>query len=166
MTLKAVAAGITHKGTVRENNEDCIAIGFWVSQETMDAAKTFESALDLPFACVVAGSPTPQSAELLGSERCRDFLGQVRTAYDAVIIDSCPLLAVVDTLELVPSADAVIVCVRASETRREQVRAAHKALAHFPPRPIGVVVTGMRRASEETTPYGYYAHAYSYAPKR
>jgi serine/threonine protein phosphatase PrpC len=54
MTLKAEAAGITHKGTVRDNNEDCIAIGFWISQETLEAAKTFEGALDLPFACVVA----------------------------------------------------------------------------------------------------------------
>lgn len=52
--MKIEAAGITHKGTVRDNNEDCIAIGFWVSQETLEAAKQFEHALDLPFACVVA----------------------------------------------------------------------------------------------------------------
>jgi serine/threonine protein phosphatase PrpC len=48
------AAGITHRGTVRENNEDCIAIGFWVSQETLDAARTFEQDLEQPFACIVA----------------------------------------------------------------------------------------------------------------
>ena len=52
--MKIQAAGITHKGTVREGNEDCIAIGFWVSQETLEAAKAFEHELDLPFACVVA----------------------------------------------------------------------------------------------------------------
>ena len=54
MTLHIEAAGITHKGTVRENNEDCIAIGYWVSQETMESARTFDHALDLPFSCVVA----------------------------------------------------------------------------------------------------------------
>ena len=54
MTLKILAAGITHRGTVRENNEDCIAIGYWTSQETMEAARTFDHELDLPFACVVA----------------------------------------------------------------------------------------------------------------
>ena len=54
MTLHIEAAGITHRGTVRENNEDCIAIGYWLSQETMEAARVFEHALDLPFACVVA----------------------------------------------------------------------------------------------------------------
>src|SRR5580765_1051124 len=54
MTLRMEAAGITHRGTVRENNEDCIAIGFWVSQETTTAARGFDQALDQPFACVVA----------------------------------------------------------------------------------------------------------------
>lgn len=52
MILKA--AGITHRGTVRDNNEDCIAIGFWVSQETLDAARAFEHDLEQPFACIVA----------------------------------------------------------------------------------------------------------------
>lgn len=54
MSLRLDVAGITHRGTVRENNEDCIAIGFWVSQETMDAARSFEHALNEPFAAVVA----------------------------------------------------------------------------------------------------------------
>ncbi|HTP61064.1 MAG TPA: PP2C family serine/threonine-protein phosphatase [Burkholderiales bacterium] len=54
MTLHVEAAGITHRGTVRERNEDCIAIGFWVNQETMEAARTFDQALEEPFACIVA----------------------------------------------------------------------------------------------------------------
>lgn len=54
MTLHIEAAGITHRGAVRENNEDCIAIGYWVSQETMEAARGFQHPLDMPFACVVA----------------------------------------------------------------------------------------------------------------
>ena len=54
MTLHIEAAGITHRGTVRDNNEDCIAIGYWTSQETMESARVFDHALDLPFACIVA----------------------------------------------------------------------------------------------------------------
>src|SRR5262245_55130860 len=54
MSLRLEAAGITHRGTVRDNNEDCIAIGFWVSQEVLDSARSFDHALDQPFACVVA----------------------------------------------------------------------------------------------------------------
>lgn len=54
MTLRLEAAGITHRGTVRDNNQDCIAIGFWLSQETVTSARAFEHSLDQPFACIVA----------------------------------------------------------------------------------------------------------------
>ena len=54
MTLHIEAAGITHRGTVRENNEDCIAVGYWTSQETMESARPFLHELDLPFVCVIA----------------------------------------------------------------------------------------------------------------
>jgi PPM family protein phosphatase len=54
MTQHVIAAGITHRGAVRENNEDCIAIGFWVSQEVMQTARRFEHKLDEPFVCLVA----------------------------------------------------------------------------------------------------------------
>lgn len=53
MTLRIEGAGITHRGTVRTRNEDCIAVGFWVSQEIMETARAFEHELDLPFACIV-----------------------------------------------------------------------------------------------------------------
>jgi serine/threonine protein phosphatase PrpC len=54
VSLHIEAAGITHRGTARENNEDCIAIGYWLSQETMELARGFDQALDLPFVCIVA----------------------------------------------------------------------------------------------------------------
>jgi len=54
MPLRIQAAGITHCGTVRDGNEDCLAIGFWVSQESTQTARGFDQALDEPFACIVA----------------------------------------------------------------------------------------------------------------
>jgi serine/threonine protein phosphatase PrpC len=54
MSAQVEAAGITHRGAVRENNEDCLAIGYWTSQESMEAARGFRHTLDEPFACVVA----------------------------------------------------------------------------------------------------------------
>lgn len=53
MSLRIEGAAITHRGTEKEANEDCLAVGFWVSQETMAAARVFEHELDLPFACIV-----------------------------------------------------------------------------------------------------------------
>ena len=53
MALRIEGAGITHRGTEKETNEDCLAVGFWVSQDTMREARPFEHELDQPFACVV-----------------------------------------------------------------------------------------------------------------
>jgi capsular exopolysaccharide synthesis family protein len=109
--------------------------------------------------CVTAGTPVAQSTELLTSPAFHELLREVRTAYDAVIIDSAPLLPVADTLPLIASADAIVVCVRTTRTTTDQVAAAKAVLTRFPARPTAIVLTGLRRGSEAD--YGYYGHQYA-----
>jgi receptor protein-tyrosine kinase len=116
------------------------------------------------FACIAAGRASPRPAELLGSKRFNGFLAQVADAYDKVILDATPLLSVVDALELLPQVDGVVMCVRAQRTTRDQARAARSALEHFPERPRGIVVTGVRPGDEAD--YGYYSYAYAYSARR
>ncbi len=132
-----------------------------VSMATPDKKKadTEPGAQAPTFVCITAGTPTRRPAELLASARFEKFLAEVERAYDVVVVDSAPLLSIVDTLEIIPHVGRVIVCLRASKTTREQARAARAALAHFPDRPTGVVVTGVRAG--EDSEYGYYSHAYS-----
>jgi len=111
--------------------------------------------------CITAGTRSPQPTDLLGSQRFAEFIAAVSQVYDAVIIDSCPLLPVADTLAIIPHVGRVVMCVRASRTTRDQARAAVAALQHFPGRPTGIVVTGLRTGDE--TDYGYYSYAYSSA---
>ena len=110
--------------------------------------------------CITAGTTVPHSAELLTSDRFKALLERLTIEYDVVILDSAPLLPVVDTLELVPLVDAILLCVRASRTTRDQAAAAKAALDHFPDRPIGLVTTGMRKG--DAADYGYYSYDYSY----
>ena len=104
--------------------------------------------------CITAGSKPPQPADLLSSSRFAQFIDQVSEAYDAVVIDAPPLLPVVDALELVQYAEAVVLCVRAHQTTRDEVKAARQALDRLPERPTGVVVTGVR--DTDSMAYGYY----------
>jgi Mrp family chromosome partitioning ATPase/capsular polysaccharide biosynthesis protein len=108
---------------------------------------------------VPAGSPSSRSAELLGSTRFRAFLDAVAHAYEVVVLDSTPLLPVSDTLEIVPHVDAMIICARASQTTREQASAVQAALSHFPERPTGLVVTGVKPGDSD---YADYSYSYNY----
>ena len=107
---------------------------------------------------IASGLQSVRPAELLGSQRFRDFLEQVTAAYDSVIVDTPPLLSVSDTLEIVPLVDSVLLCIRADQTTRDQARAVKQALAHLPERTTGVVVTGLKPGREHD--YGYYSYAY------
>ncbi len=108
--------------------------------------------------CIVAGDNVFQPTEMLGSKRFGDFLDQVTKAYQLVVIDAAPLLPVGDTLELLPQVDAALFCVRLGQTTRDQAMNAKQALEHLPDKPIGLVVTGIQRGSDDDY-YGYYSYS-------
>jgi capsular exopolysaccharide synthesis family protein len=104
--------------------------------------------------CITAGTQAPRPAELLASERFREFLGEVGDVYESVILDSPPLLTVADTLEIIPAVAGILLCVRLRRTTRDQARAAQAALERLPSRPLGLVLTDVRAATPGY--YGYY----------
>jgi succinoglycan biosynthesis transport protein ExoP len=106
--------------------------------------------------CITGGSRVSNPAELLMSDRFADFIETVSKAYDLVVLDGSPLLAVVDPMEILPHVDAAIVCVRVQQTTREEARAARVALSTLPERPMGAVLTGMRRGDPDA--YDYYGY--------
>jgi Mrp family chromosome partitioning ATPase len=104
--------------------------------------------------CITAGSHTDDPVAVLRSERCRDWLSEARNDFEVVILDTPPLLVVVDALEVLPEATAIVFCVRSGSTTAEQARAGKDAFARLSGLPSGLVVTGARR--EEAPAYRYY----------
>ena len=103
--------------------------------------------------CVTAGSYVPNPAELLASDRFAEILDELTRAYQTVILDTSPVLSVVDTRELLSLVDGVIVCGRSYQTTREHARATRDALAHFPDLFTGLVVTGVRHKDDDYSVY-------------
>jgi capsular exopolysaccharide synthesis family protein len=110
---------------------------------------------------ISAGSFSAEPAELLASTRFREFVQEVKEVYDLVVFDCAPLLPVGDALEVLPVADAALLCIRLDQTTREQALAAKAAIDHLPERPIGLVLTGVRPGRE-----GYYYGYYSSTPRQ
>lgn len=106
--------------------------------------------------CVLAGTPTTHAAEMLRSQRFRDFLAQVRGAYDIVVLDCGPMLPVADTLGILPEADGIVLCVRLNQTARHALEMAGSTLQTLPKRPTGIVVTAVSlRGHHYQYGYGY-----------
>ena len=117
-----------------------------------------------PLGVITAGQQTSHPAELLGSQRFKQFLEGVAASFEIVILDTSPVLAVADTLELLPQAHASLLCVRASKSTRNEARALRDAIQRLPDQPVGVVVTGLRPGSEHD--FGYYSYSYGYGASR
>lgn len=103
--------------------------------------------------CITAGTTVPDPAEILGSQRFAGFLSEVSNVYDLVILDTCPLLSVVDTRELLQVVDGVLVCARSYQTTRDQARATREALDAAPTRIAGLVVTGVKMRDDDYSSY-------------
>ena len=82
--------------------------------------------------CVMAGSLSPNPAEVMSSPAFEELLDTLRARYDRIVVDTAPLLPVVDTRELLTMVDAVLLCVESSRTSRDEVRALKSALERVP----------------------------------
>jgi Mrp family chromosome partitioning ATPase/capsular polysaccharide biosynthesis protein len=114
-----------------------------------------ESGSGRRLACITAGGRVPETAELLGSERFADFLRQVTDAYDQVVLDSGPLLAVADTTVLLAETQAALICIRSQRTTQDQAAAVKQAVERLPHRLIGIVVTGVKPDADDAYSYAY-----------
>ena len=100
------------------------------------ALRTSITGLDL----LSSGPHPPNPSELLASERMRQFCSWARGAYDFVIIDSPPILAVSDAILPSSLSDGVVLCFRANKIVREVARSCAEQLRFSGIKVLGVVL--------------------------
>ncbi len=106
-----------------------------------------------------SGTIPPNPAELLASDRMRDFVQHVRSHFDVVLIDSPPTLAVTDAVLIGSLADGVLLCLRAGRVNREDARACRDRLVRAELKILGTVLNGYR-----ATQGRYGRRYYRYSP--
>jgi non-specific protein-tyrosine kinase len=85
----------------------------------------------------------------------REHLEVWRNSYDAIIIDSTPLLPFADTLAIAPLCTGVIVSTSVKYSSQQQVRAAVELLRRVGVDILGVVVTNLPLSRQGSLHYGY-----------
>lgn len=109
-----------------------------------------------------AGPRPPNPSEMLSSRRMQEQLHTWRDAYDRIVIDTAPVLAVSDTQALASMADAVVLVARAGVTRKRALIRARNLLWRVNVSITGVVVNDvdMRLENFYTYRYGMYGYRY------
>lgn len=103
-----------------------------------------------------AGRIPPNPAELLGSQRFKDFLASLKTHFDWVVIDSPPVMAVADASVVAHLATGVLFVVGAEMTSRHAARRAVEQLDTARGKFFGAV---LNRVDLEKNAY-YYSQYY------
>jgi succinoglycan biosynthesis transport protein ExoP len=103
-----------------------------------------------------AGKIPPNPAELLGSQRCNDLMTSLKQHFDWIIVDSPPVMAVIDAAVIAHRATGVVFLVGADMTSRHAAKAAIAQLANAQAKFVGAV---LNRVELEKHHY-YYSQYY------
>jgi polysaccharide biosynthesis transport protein len=109
---------------------------------------------------LAGGRRAPNPAEILAGPFFGQLIAEAATLFDRVVIDSAPILAVSDTLLMMPHVQTVCIVVRAGKTPRPAVRRAITLLAKAGIRPAGLVLNRLRRGRGVGYYYYYASHGY------
>lgn len=115
----------------------------------------------LPGLAVLPRGPVaPNPGEMLASAAMADAIEQWRRDWDYVILDSSPILAVADTLNLMPQVDGALLVVRSGVTRKRALQRTREMLRRVDARVLGAVVNGVDLRLEN---YYTYSRGYAYS---
>ena len=103
-----------------------------------------------------AGQIPPNPSEILGSEPMETLFDHLTKEFDYVLVDSPPVLPVIDAVVLNKLVGGLLFVVAADRTRKRDLQAAIKALATVDARPAGFALNMVAGGATDPYRYGYY----------
>jgi capsular exopolysaccharide synthesis family protein len=114
---------------------------------------------------IPSGPHPPNPAELLNSKRMKELLAQAKDRFSVVLLDTPPVLAVIDPVIVSSLADSTVFVVRSGKTTRRSLLRAVEEVRKSKADIIGVVFNEVRigRRGIGTPFYHYYQYEYESA---
>jgi len=103
---------------------------------------------------LTSGPLPPNPAEILGSQRMAEVIGQLRERAHYVLCDSPPVIAVTDAAVLATRMDGVLLVLQAGKTKRELAQKAKAILEKVNANLVGVVLNNVK---QDSSLHHYYA---------
>ncbi len=107
---------------------------------------------------ITTGSLPPNPAEVLGSESMKAFVDVAKAAFDFLVFDSPPIVAVTDGAILSNLADGLVFVTQANKTELDVLEKAHATLRQVKANILGFVLNEF----DVTKAYGAYYRYYRY----
>ncbi|QHK20170.1 polysaccharide biosynthesis tyrosine autokinase [Pseudarthrobacter psychrotolerans] len=108
---------------------------------------------------LTSGRIPPNPSELLGSEAMGQLIRQLSETFDAVVIDSPPLLPVTDAAVLAQQVGGVILVIDTQRTRQASVFKSLHSLSLVSANLMGVVMNRLPLKGPDAYGYGYYGYS-------
>jgi len=113
------------------------------------------SVINLPnLALITAGKCGDNSSELVANHRMEELIAGISTHFDWILIDSPPVMAVTDAVDIARVADAVLLVLRGGKTSYDVVQRTQSTFSSS--RILGFVLNDMKDAPRR----GYYSYYY------
>lgn len=108
---------------------------------------------------LTVGPIPPNPAELLGSRRFAEFLGQMRREFDHVLIDAPPIELVSDPAILATLSDGVLLILDSRNIRKSSLRRSVRSLEAVGANILGTTINNVKSSKDGYQyNYGYYGN--------
>lgn len=113
---------------------------------------------------IPCGRRPPNPSELLGSERMKELLKELRSHFDYILLDCPPVLAITDAGVISSQVDGVIMAVQAWRTQREAIMRSQSLLLSANAKLLGFVLTNVEHFVPKYLSHYGYGYQYGYYP--
>lgn len=113
------------------------------------------------FFAVYGGRPVSNAAELLATEKAREFISEARNAFDYIILDTPPCSLLADAAELSVLADCALLTIRQDYASKSQILEGIQLLSDDDLPLIGCVLNCVSHGAMGKA-YGYYGYGEYY----
>ncbi len=110
----------------------------------------------IPYLDVIFSGPVPPNpSELILGETMKEFMNELKTKYDYIILDTPPVGLVSDSLELVQYSDVTLYIVRQNYTKKDMITLLNNRVKRGELTNASIVLNGFENKAKYGATYGY-----------